>query len=91
VRANFDEAAFRQLADEIEAFVRGPGEDYAAEIERTSAVPPALWADLRERGYLSLAAPQVSGDIRVVAMSCVGLPRRAQELAVARDILGTDR
>jgi hypothetical protein len=26
-----------------------------------------------------------------VAMSCVGLPRRAQELAVARDILGTDR
>ncbi|HLH59721.1 MAG TPA: acyl-CoA dehydrogenase family protein, partial [Streptosporangiaceae bacterium] len=58
---NFDEAAFRQLADEIEAFVRGPGEDYAAEIERTSAVPPALWADLRERGYLSLAAPQDYG------------------------------
>jgi alkylation response protein AidB-like acyl-CoA dehydrogenase len=58
---NLDETAFRQLADEIEAFVRGPGEDYAAEIERSHEVPQALWADLRERGYLSLAAPQDYG------------------------------
>lgn len=54
---SIDEAAFRQLADEIEAFVRGPGEEYAEEIERAHAVPPSLWTDLRERGYLSLAAP----------------------------------
>ncbi len=54
---SIDEAAFRQLAGEIEAFVRGPGEEYAEEIERTHAVPPSLWTDLRERGYLSLAAP----------------------------------
>jgi alkylation response protein AidB-like acyl-CoA dehydrogenase len=52
-----DEAAFAELKAEIEAFVRGPGEEYAAEIERTHAVPPELWRDLRQRGYLSLAAP----------------------------------
>jgi alkylation response protein AidB-like acyl-CoA dehydrogenase len=56
-----DEAAFGELKAEIEAFVRGPGEEYAAEIERTHAVPPELWRDLRERGYLSLAAPEDYG------------------------------
>jgi alkylation response protein AidB-like acyl-CoA dehydrogenase len=54
---SIDEAAFGQLKAEIEAFVRGPGEEYAAEIERTHSVPPDLWRDLRTRGYLSLAAP----------------------------------
>jgi alkylation response protein AidB-like acyl-CoA dehydrogenase len=51
------ETHFAALKKEIEAFVRGPGEDYAEEIERTHEVPPALWTDLKERGYLSLAAP----------------------------------
>ena len=36
-----DETGFASLKMEIEAFVRGPGEDYAEEIERTHAVPPA--------------------------------------------------
>jgi alkylation response protein AidB-like acyl-CoA dehydrogenase len=57
----FDESEFASLKKEIEAFVRGPGEDYAEEIERSHAVPAALWADLRERGYLSLAAPPEYG------------------------------
>lgn len=52
-----DEAGFQALLAEVAAFVRGPGEEYAAEIERTRAVPDKLWADLRERGYLRLAAP----------------------------------
>jgi alkylation response protein AidB-like acyl-CoA dehydrogenase len=56
-----DEAAFQQLAGEIEAFVRGPGEEYAAQIERDHAVPSRLWEDLRGRGYLSLAAPAEYG------------------------------
>jgi alkylation response protein AidB-like acyl-CoA dehydrogenase len=56
-----DEAAFGELKAEIEAFVRGPGEEYAADIERTRSVPPELWRDLRERGYLSLAAPEDYG------------------------------
>lgn len=53
--------AFQALAEEVEAFVRGPGEDYATEIERSRAVPPKLWDDLRERGYLRLAAPESYG------------------------------
>lgn len=56
-----DERAFRALAEEVEAFVRGPGEDYADEIERNHAVPPKLWDDLCERGYLRLAAPEEYG------------------------------
>jgi alkylation response protein AidB-like acyl-CoA dehydrogenase len=56
-----DETEFASLKAEIEAFVRGPGEDYAEQIERTHEVPPALWLDLREQGYLSLAAPREYG------------------------------
>jgi alkylation response protein AidB-like acyl-CoA dehydrogenase len=56
-----DEAAFAALAKEIEGFVRGPGEEYAQEIERTHAVPTQLWDDLRDRGYLGLAAPESYG------------------------------
>lgn len=56
-----DDAAFTELAGQIEAFVRGPGEQYAAEIERTHAVPPQLREDLRDRGYLRLAAPEEYG------------------------------
>jgi alkylation response protein AidB-like acyl-CoA dehydrogenase len=57
----FDEAGFASLKAGIEAFVRGPGEDYTEEIERSHDVPQALWTDLRERGYLSLAAPAEYG------------------------------
>ncbi|GAA5199428.1 acyl-CoA dehydrogenase family protein [Rugosimonospora acidiphila] len=58
---SIDETAFKALATEIEAFVRGPGERYAAEIERTHQVPPELKAELRDRGYLRLAAPEEYG------------------------------
>jgi alkylation response protein AidB-like acyl-CoA dehydrogenase len=63
-----DQLAFDQLSGEIEAFVRGPGEEYATEIESGRAVPPRLWQDLRERGYLSLAAPEQYGG-RGIAFS----------------------
>ncbi|HYY19063.1 MAG TPA: acyl-CoA dehydrogenase family protein [Streptosporangiaceae bacterium] len=56
-----DESQFASLQHEIEAFVRGPGEDYAEEIERSHQVPQSLWTDLRERGYLALAAPAEYG------------------------------
>jgi alkylation response protein AidB-like acyl-CoA dehydrogenase len=55
------DAAFGALKAEIEAFVRGSGEEYAGEIERSHAVPGRLWDDLRGRGYLSLAAPREYG------------------------------
>jgi alkylation response protein AidB-like acyl-CoA dehydrogenase len=58
VKVSIDQSA---LAKEIETWVRGPGEEYAAEIERTRQVPPALRAELKDRGYLRLAAPQEYG------------------------------
>lgn len=51
------DAQFAELVREVEAFVRGPGEEYARTIEKTGKVPPELWNDLRQRGYLRLAAP----------------------------------
>jgi alkylation response protein AidB-like acyl-CoA dehydrogenase len=56
-----DEKTLAALAEDIEAWVRGPGEEYAAEIERTRHVPPRLRAELRDRGYLRLAAPEEYG------------------------------
>jgi alkylation response protein AidB-like acyl-CoA dehydrogenase len=56
-----DEAKFAALAKEIDDFVRGQGEDYANEIERTRQVPAELWPTLRELGYLRLAAPEAYG------------------------------
>jgi alkylation response protein AidB-like acyl-CoA dehydrogenase len=56
-----DDATFATLAKEIDDFVRGPGEEFAEEIERTHQVPPELWPTLRERGYTRLAAPEAYG------------------------------
>jgi alkylation response protein AidB-like acyl-CoA dehydrogenase len=56
-----DEARFAALAKEIDDFVRGPGEEFAQEIERTHQVPKELWPALREKGYTRLAAPEAYG------------------------------
>jgi len=52
-----DELAFAALKQEIREYVQGPGEAWAQRIERERQVLPALWDELRERGYLRLAAP----------------------------------
>jgi alkylation response protein AidB-like acyl-CoA dehydrogenase len=51
------EAAFQQLKAEVTAWVEGPGEEYADEIERTGTVPAGVFRELRDNGWLSLAAP----------------------------------
>jgi alkylation response protein AidB-like acyl-CoA dehydrogenase len=53
----FDEAAFAALKEEIAAYVAGPAETWAQRIESERRVPEELWQELRQRGYLSLAAP----------------------------------
>jgi alkylation response protein AidB-like acyl-CoA dehydrogenase len=45
------------LKDEIRAYVADAGERWAERIERERRVPSELWDDLRDRGYLRLAAP----------------------------------
>lgn len=55
------DAEFNALKAEIEAYVRGPAERWAERIEAERDVPPELWDELREKGYLSLAAPPELG------------------------------
>ena len=55
------EAEFERLKADVESYVRGPAEDWAARIERERHVPSELWEELRRRGYLSLAAPESLG------------------------------
>ncbi len=57
LESGLDETAFAALADEVAAYVRGPGEAWAERIERERAVPPGLRDELRRLGYLSLAGP----------------------------------
>lgn len=59
--AAFDEAEFAALKAEITEWVAGPGERWAEQIEETGDVPAELFAELKDRGWLSLAAPAELG------------------------------
>ena len=52
-----DPASYARLLAEVTAWVEGPGEDWARIIEETGMVPAGLRAELKERGFLGLAAP----------------------------------
>jgi alkylation response protein AidB-like acyl-CoA dehydrogenase len=45
------------LEADVRSYVQTEGERWAELIERERRVPPELWDELRERGYLRLAAP----------------------------------
>ncbi|MBK4346179.1 acyl-CoA dehydrogenase family protein [Lacisediminihabitans changchengi] len=59
--AVLDDAAFQLLKADVDAWVRGPGEDFANQIEATGIVPPELFLDLKAHGFLGLAAPERLG------------------------------
>ncbi|HEU0257142.1 MAG TPA: acyl-CoA dehydrogenase family protein [Microbacteriaceae bacterium] len=48
---------YEALVADVTAWVEGPGEEWARRVESTGTVPDALFSELRERGYLSMAAP----------------------------------
>jgi alkylation response protein AidB-like acyl-CoA dehydrogenase len=56
-----DEAEFAALKAEVRAYVENEGERWTELIEAERQVPGKLWDELRERGYLKLAAPQSLG------------------------------
>jgi alkylation response protein AidB-like acyl-CoA dehydrogenase len=56
-----DEAEFAALKAEIRDYVDNEGERWTELIEAEHRVPTELWDELRERGYLKLAAPQSIG------------------------------
>ncbi len=59
--SGIDRSSYHQVIDEVTAWVRGPGEQWADRIEQTGEVPEELWTELRDHGFLSLAAPQRLG------------------------------
>jgi alkylation response protein AidB-like acyl-CoA dehydrogenase len=59
---------FERLRAEIAEYVAGPAEAWAQRIETERRVPMELWDELRDRGYLSLAAPVEYGG-RGIAFS----------------------
>lgn len=56
-----DEAEFAALKAEIRDYVDNAGERWTELIEAEHRVPSELWDELRERGYLRLAAPRSLG------------------------------
>ncbi|HEV7168808.1 MAG TPA: acyl-CoA dehydrogenase family protein [Micrococcaceae bacterium] len=52
-----DPGTYAQLLAEVTSWVEGPGEVWAEQIEATGAIPAGLRSELKERGFLGLAAP----------------------------------
>ena len=52
---------FEALRAEVRGYVEDEGERWAELIEREHRVPLELWDELRDRGYLRLAAPVAYG------------------------------
>jgi alkylation response protein AidB-like acyl-CoA dehydrogenase len=60
---SFDELRFAALKAEIAEWVADEGERWTTLIESEHRVPDALWDELRDRGYLRLAAPVELGGL----------------------------
>ncbi|MBV9942603.1 MAG: acyl-CoA dehydrogenase family protein, partial [Solirubrobacterales bacterium] len=58
-------SGFDALRAEVRAYVESEGERWAELIEREHRAPPELWDELRDRGYLRLAAPVQYGGAGV--------------------------
>lgn len=67
------EAEYAQLKDDVESWVRGAGEAWAERIEASGEVPEELWTELREHGFLSLAAPVELGGRGLSFVQWMGL------------------
>lgn len=73
-RGDIDQVEFDALKREVDSYVRDQGEQWAQHIERENEAPLALWEQLRDRGYLRLAAPKQDGGYGIA------LPRYLQLL-----------
>lgn len=60
-QSGVDSATFERMRAEITEWVTGPGEKWAETIEAEQSVPDTLWTELREHGWLRMAAPTSYG------------------------------
>jgi acyl-CoA dehydrogenase len=56
-----NDATFQKLKEEVKAYVNGRLRELSVQIEETGKCGPEIWQELRERGYLRLAAPEEYG------------------------------
>jgi acyl-CoA dehydrogenase len=56
-----DEALYTQLKEEVRSYVNGRLRELSERIEESGECGPDIWQELRERGYLRLAAPAEYG------------------------------
>ncbi|PYI67592.1 acyl-CoA dehydrogenase [Arthrobacter livingstonensis] len=68
-----DAGTYERLLADVTAWVEGPGEEWARVIESTGSVPAALRTELRERGFLGLAAPRELGGAGLSFTQWMGL------------------
>nr|WP_231707815.1 acyl-CoA dehydrogenase family protein [Arthrobacter caoxuetaonis] len=61
------------MLDRVTSWVQGPGEEWSGRIEATGTVPDDLWKQLREEGFLSLAAPRDLGGTGLSFVQWMGL------------------
>ena len=71
--SSIPDTEYRDLLAAVTAWVEGPGEAWAEHIEATGKVPDALWKELREAGFLSLAAPVQLGGRGLSFVQWMGL------------------
>lgn len=64
---------YERLREKVTDWVTGPGEEWAERIEATGQVPEELWAELREHGFLRMAAPREYGGHGVSFTQWMGL------------------
>ncbi|MGH8278181.1 MAG: acyl-CoA dehydrogenase family protein [Gammaproteobacteria bacterium] len=72
--SELDPDRYQALLAEVTAWVTAPGEQWAERIESSTAlVPEELWDELKQRGYLSLAAPVELGGRGLSFVQWMGL------------------
>ena len=71
--SSIPEDEYRDLLSAVTAWVEGPGEAWAGQIEATGTVPDELWKELREAGFLSLSAPVRLGGRGLSFLQWMGL------------------
>ncbi|WEG09878.1 acyl-CoA/acyl-ACP dehydrogenase [Microbacterium horticulturae] len=71
--SRIEQPEYDAVLDEVTRWVQDPGEEWAERIEETGTVPRELFDELKQRGYLSMAAPRDLGGRGLAFSQWMGL------------------
>jgi Acyl-CoA dehydrogenases len=71
--SRIEQPEYDALVADVAEWVEGPGEEWAEHIEESGEVPRELFDELKDRGYLSLAAPVELGGRGLAFSQWMGL------------------